>query len=168
VVTPIAPDSNDASGTVRFFDGLTLLGSAPAVGGVATLQHAASLKWNRSFRAEFLGDAHFHGSFSPPVPQLTYVPNVAVDPAPALRLALAPVRQPSRGRELALRFTLPGSGTAELSVFDVRGRLISTLAVGDQGAGTHVANLGNGLRPGVYLVRLAQGAGAVTTRAVVL
>jgi len=168
VVTPIAPDSSDASGTVRFFDGLTLLGSAPAVNGVATLQHAASLKWNRSFRAEFLGDAHFHGSFSAPVPQLTYVPSVAVEGAPPLRLSLAPVRQPSSGGELGLRFTLTGSEAAELSVFDVRGRLIRSLAVGDLGAGAHAANLGHGLKPGVYLVRLAQGARAVTTRAVVL
>jgi hypothetical protein len=169
-ITPARPESSVPTGTVRFFDGFTLLGSAPVTDGVATLSYAAALKWDRAFRAEYRGDARFHGSFSTPVPHLTYVPNVGIEPpsAASFGLSLAPARQPSRADDLVLRFTLRSAEPAELALFDVRGRRLVARAVGALGAGAHAANLGANLSPGVYLARLTQGAETVTTRAVVL
>jgi hypothetical protein len=139
------------------------------VSGTATLIHPATLPWDRTFRAEYLGDFRFHGSFSPLVPQMTYIPSVAVDPA-AVRptLSLAPARQPSRAGEFALRFTLATSEPAALTVFDIRGRALHSRSVGDFGPGAHLTTLEANLRPGIYLVRLEQGGRTARARAVVL
>jgi hypothetical protein len=164
-VRPAWTDSSVATGTVRFFDGLTLLGNAPLVDGIAALSYVASLKWDRSFRAEYLGDTRFFGSFSAPVPHLTYVPNVGVAPEGALALTLAPMRQPSHEGDLAFRFTLPSDAPAQLALYDVRGRRVAAREVG---AGSRAVRLEVQLSPGVYLARLTQGAETVTARAIVL
>ena len=162
-VTSAWPDSSAPTGNVRFFDGFTLLGSAALVNGVATFTHDATLLWERSFRAEYLGDFHFHRSFSPSIPQTTYPPNVGVLPAGPLRLALAPLSNPSTGA-IRIRIDLAADSPARVILVDVRGRVVSSRMVGGSG----VVEFGDRLARGVYLVRLEQGKRVATTRAVVL
>jgi len=59
---------------------------------------------------------------------------------------------------------------ALLDVIDVMGRRVASRSVGSLGAGRHVVDFGAGLRlaPGMYFVRLTQGASARTTRVTVL
>jgi hypothetical protein len=53
---------------------------------------------------------------------------------------------------------------------DVSGRQVAAREVGALGVGRHVVNLGAGLQlsPGLYLVRLTQGANARVVRAALL
>jgi hypothetical protein len=85
-----------------------------------------------------------------------------------LAFALDPVRpNPSRGGALTVHFSLPTAATARLELLDVAGRCIVSREVG---AGQHTLDLGAGqqLAPGLYLVRLTQGARTRTTRTAVL
>jgi len=88
--------------------------------------------------------------------------------AAPLAFTLDPVRpNPARGGALTVRFTLPTTAPARLELLDVSGRRITSQ---DVGAGQHTLDLGRGrqLAPGLYLVRLTQGANTRTTRVAVL
>jgi hypothetical protein len=69
-----------------------------------------------------------------------------------------------------VEFALPADGPAELTAYDLTGRLLLTREVGGLGRGTHVIDMGatSGLEPGVYLLRLRQGSHSVSAKAVVL
>lgn len=62
--------------------------------------------------------------------------------------------------ETAIRFTTPSSGTASLSIYDVAGRLVRTLAQGSRPGGNHVVNWdgrdanGRSVSAGVYFSRV--------------
>ena len=73
---------------------------------------------------------------------------------------------PSRGEGLTVAFTLASGAAASLELLDVAGRRMATREVGSLGAGRHTLDLreGRGLAPGLYLVRLTQGANTRTTR----
>jgi galactose oxidase-like protein/Kelch motif protein len=73
-------------------------------------------------------------------------------------------------RELWVSLTLPRGDPAKLELLDVSGRLIAARDVGDMGAGRHRVRLGEGSRltPGVYVIRLASGARAITRKALVV
>jgi hypothetical protein len=88
-----------------------------------------------------------------------------------LAFALSPVRpNPSRGGALTVDYSLPNASTASIELLDVAGRRIASHEVGALGAGHHVLSVGDGrhLAPGLYLVRLRQGASVRVSRAVVL
>ena len=89
-----------------------------------------------------------------------------------LAFALDPVRpDPVRsGSALTVQFTLPGAGATSLELLDVAGRLVSAREVGQLGAGRHALDFSAGrtLAPGIYLVRLQQGANVNVVRAAVL
>jgi hypothetical protein len=169
-VTEAAPDSSAPTGAVRFFDGLTHLSTSVVINGVATLQYEGSLPWDRKYSAVYVGDSRFMGSISAPVSHLNYVPNVAVEPGVEPSFAVAVLRNPSFGSALRVRFALPSSEPAVLAVYDVRGRLVASMDIGDRGPGSHTIDMaaGRSLAPGVYLVRLVQGAQRGVARAVVL
>jgi hypothetical protein len=100
-----------------------------------------------------------------------YPTGTDVAPDAPLTLTLDPVSpNPSRGGFLTVHFSLPTTAPARLELLDVAGRRIATHEVGLFGAGPHALDLGKGqhLAPGLYLVRLAQGANVRVTRAVVL
>jgi hypothetical protein len=91
-----------------------------------------------------------------------------VDVPASFTFALEPVRpNPSSGGTLTVRFSLPTTAPARLELLDVSGRRIASHEVSssphtlDAGEGTHLA-------PGLYLVRLTQGASARVTRVAVL
>jgi len=93
------------------------------------------------------------------------------DAAAPLAFALEGVRpNPSRGGQLSVTFALPSSAPARLELLEVSGRRVVTRDVGELGTGQHVVDLAanRALPPGLYLVRLAQGANVRVTRVAVL
>jgi hypothetical protein len=169
-VTKAVPDSSNPVGTVYFFDGTTFLGSAAVTGGVATLVQPGTYPWERKISASFKADFNgtFQGSSSRSVDHLTYIPSVGIDDGPVVNaLALAPLRNPVRGGEaLRVRLSLASASAARLTLLDVRGRVLAARDV-QEGGVVELASPTK-LAAGVYLVRLEQGALAVTARAVVL
>ena len=96
---------------------------------------------------------------------------VSVSGEPAASFGLDPVHpNPSLGGALRVRFTLASAAAASLEVLDVAGRRIFAREVGSFGPGPHTLDLEEGgrLAPGLYLVRLRQGASSRVTRAAVL
>jgi hypothetical protein len=77
---------------------------------------------------------------------------------------------PAHGGRLTVDFVLPTGERAQLELFDVTGRRVAGKEVGSMGPGQHTMDLSQGLRvpPGLYLVRLAQGANVRVTRMAVL
>ena len=73
---------------------------------------------------------------------------------------------PSAG-EARVTFAVPEAGPVRLTVLDVRGRAVATLADGPMAAGPHEARLSGALAAGVYVVRL-EAAGTVVTRQAVV
>ena len=89
----------------------------------------------------------------------------------SVAFALAGVRpNPSHGERLSVAFTLPTAAPARLELLDVSGRRVLAREVGSLGAGPHAVDLGQGTRlaPGLYLVRLTQGANTRVARVAVL
>jgi hypothetical protein len=74
---------------------------------------------------------------------------------------------PSSG-PLSVHFSLPGGALATLTIVDAAGRRVFEREVGSLGAGAHVVRMERPLPVGVYLVRLSQGARAITTKAAVI
>ena len=98
----------------------------------------------------------------------TLTPEVEVlVPAPAIALEGARPN-PSTGRPLMVSFNLATEAVASLELFDVGGRLLARRAVGSLGAGFHAVPLGSRLDPGIYLIRLSQGATIIQRKAVVV
>ncbi len=64
-VSPVAPSSGVPTGTVSFFAGASLLGTAPLSGGTASLQTDSLEVGSHSVTAEYGGDASFSASTSP-------------------------------------------------------------------------------------------------------
>jgi hypothetical protein len=77
------------------------------------------------------------------------------------------VPNPARG-SAGIAFSLPGRGSATLSLFDVAGRRVRALDVGNFGPGAHVVPVGTGLPSGVYLVRLEQSGKILTVRSALI
>jgi hypothetical protein len=77
--------------------------------------------------------------------------------------------RPNPAREhVTVAFSLPTTGPATIEIFDIAGRIVLRRDVGWMGAGDHVLRLGPGFRPapGVYTVRLDQGAHSAVARSV--
>jgi hypothetical protein len=88
-----------------------------------------------------------------------------------LEFALAGVTpNPARGNRVMVDFTLAVADPARLELVDVAGRRVMSRDVGALGAGRHVVNLAEAraLAPGMYLVKLTQGAHSRVARAAVI
>jgi hypothetical protein len=88
-----------------------------------------------------------------------------------LAFALEGVRpNPASGRDLTVHFVLPVRAAARLELFDVAGRSVVGRDVGALGPGAHAVNLAERarMRPGLYFVRLKQGANEKVARVTVL
>jgi hypothetical protein len=89
---------------------------------------------------------------------------------PAAQLALAGLRpNPSTGADLKVAFTLASTEPAQLELMDVAGRRVASRDVGSLGVGPHLEPLtvGQHVSPGLYWVRLSQGARSLVAKAVV-
>ena len=85
--------------------------------------------------------------------------------------ALEGVRpNPTSGSGLNVALVLPTGAAARLELLDVSGRRVVAREVGSLGVGRHTVNLAEGRRvaPGLYWVRLTQGANQRTTRVAVI
>lgn len=88
---------------------------------------------------------------------------------PALNLSLRVLPNPSTTGGLAVELSLPQRGPAKLEVFDISGRRVAQRDLSAQSPGQQrIALRGQVFAPGVYIVRLAQGARRTTARAVVV
>ena len=98
--------------------------------------------------------------------QTTDVPAVQ-----AVAFALDGTRpNPAIGGRLMVHFALPTGEAATLELLDVAGRRVTERTVGALGAGRHSIELAQGrrLEPGLYFVRLTQGANQRIVRTTVL
>jgi hypothetical protein len=89
----------------------------------------------------------------------------------APEFALESVRpNPARTDHLRVAFELPSSAAARIDLLDVSGRRVAGLEVGSLGAGWHEIDLARDRRlsPGIYSIRLTQGASVRMTRVAVL
>ena len=104
---------------------------------------------------------------------LTNPPPVGVAPAtPAAGIELfAPIPNPSASA-IRMDFALPTATNADLSVFDVSGRRLTTLVHGEQPAGRKSVTWdgrkasGDRVPPGLYFARLVTPQGSVLRRIV--
>ena len=90
---------------------------------------------------------------------------------PGATHALLSLTAPSPARStIRAEFTLPREAPARLALVDVTGRIVDQKEVGGFGAGEHSVDLGHSgaLGPGIYFLRLSQGARLVTRRVVLL
>jgi hypothetical protein len=121
----------------------------------------------RSYEGRAAGAALLHVEFASGAAQPGQATPAPVGDVPRLELALHGVSpNPSRGT-LNVEFSLADAQPAWLEVLDVTGRRVAAREVGTLGPGRHRFDLRGGLRPGIYLVRLAQGSRARVTKAVV-
>ena len=77
---------------------------------------------------------------------------------------------PTRGSDLIVAFEIPTGANAQLELLDTSGRRVVSREVGSLGAGRHTVNLADGRKvaPGVYWVRLTQGANRRGSRVAVI
>jgi hypothetical protein len=68
------------------------------------------------------------------------------------------------------QFTVPAAGAARIEAFDVTGRRVAEARIDAAQAGTYTVQLGDGgaFKPGIYFLRLTQGAARAQSRAIVL
>ena len=96
---------------------------------------------------------------------------VGVGEGGPIAFALHGVRpNPARGNGLHVAFALPTGGAARIELLDVSGRQVRSRDVGAMGTGRHTVNLsaGRSVAPGIYWVRLTQGANQKTARVAVI
>jgi hypothetical protein len=97
--------------------------------------------------------------------QQSMVPPAALGSSSELALK---VSSPAMGG-LTLRCTLPSDAPARIEVFDIAGRRVAVRQLGGPHPGTQALTITEAaLRPGVFLVRLAQAGHSVVTRAVLV
>lgn len=104
-------------------------------------------------------------------------PGLTVTDSPAVESPVSPLRHrlsasaPNPSRHLAtLQFELPRQETTHIRVYDVSGRIVSTLIDGELEAGTHEVTWdgrdrsGSRVASGVYLVRMQAGSFGATRK----
>ena len=96
-------------------------------------------------------------------PDVFCLPTDAEPGAPTALLGLSASPNPF-ATTAALTLTLPTSGEVHVAAFDVLGRRVAVLLDGPLAAGRHPLALGDGLAPGLYLVRAETAGGAATLR----
>ncbi|HUK64039.1 MAG TPA: FG-GAP-like repeat-containing protein, partial [Dongiaceae bacterium] len=176
--------------TVSFFDGTTLLGTAPVTWtkhvntcfppvipcyypvytGTATLSPVMSHGGVRSLSAVFSGDGRRAGSIAPAISRTVLAAPVAVGREPTPTFGLEHVTNPAAGGRVGVSFSLANGAPATLELFDLGGRRVEARDVRALGAGHHATQLGgeHTIRAGVYFIRLRQGANVARARVAVL
>ena len=91
-------------------------------------------------------------------------------PRPGARLTLGNPRPNPTSGVFTVTLVLPAATPAALELLDVRGRRVAARSLAGFGVGQHSVRLGTGTRlaPGVYFVRLTQGAETVAGKVCVL
>lgn len=136
-----------------------------------TTEHIAFSDWNCQYRVkEGIGVVYlsytedgFYGYLDHRVWQLIDHVNAIDHPAsPATALALSSYPNPLTD-VATVRYDLPTTGDVTLTVHDMLGRRVATLADGRRSAGTHHASFRAAtLPPGTYLLRLMTAKGSIS------
>jgi hypothetical protein len=97
-----------------------------------------------------------------------FTPETWVEVPNGYTLALeGSTQNPARG-PLQIAFTLADDSPATLDLFAVNGRRVASRDVSSMGAGPHHLDLsGEGMRPGVYWIRLTEAGRTISKKAVV-
>lgn len=107
-VAPVAPGAGTRTGTVKFFDGATQIGSGSLSGGTASMTTAALAVGSHPITAQYLGDANFNGSTSGVV-------NQVVNKDATTTVVSSSVNPSVFGQPVTLKATVsanpPGAGT---------------------------------------------------------
>jgi sugar lactone lactonase YvrE len=131
VVTPTS-----ATGTVQFFDGATLIATAPVATGVATFSTASFAKGSHSVSATYSGDSANAQSFSAPLTQIVRV---------VTSISLASSANPSTvGQSVSFSASLtPSTATGTVQFLD-GSTVLSTATVNSGSAAFATSQLGAG------------------------
>jgi hypothetical protein len=125
--------------------------------------------------AEYGGDLYVTGTFGyangRPAYNIARFQGLALlgvdDHVAGAPLRLSAPRPNPAGKTFRVDYVLPTAGTARVTIHDLQGREVATLASGDHAAGSHSARWSGAdraLAPGVYVVRLAAGGRSASTR----
>jgi hypothetical protein len=102
-VTFAATVPSDASGTITFYDGSALLGSAPVLGTGAMLATNVLNAGNHLITAQYSGDSNNNTSTSPVVSQM-------VNPSPVAITGTSSLNPSTYGKNVTLTFDFSGTG----------------------------------------------------------
>jgi len=189
-LTRVAPPSSTA-GTVKFYDGTTLLGGAPVswttvpqscnppyLGctaptvyyGTATALVRFLHPGSQVLSAVYSGDGSHAGSISAPITERVQQAPLAVGGEPPVALAIDRLPNPATSGRLRVAFSLPSSAPATLELFDLDGRRIVAQDASALGAGRHelILDGGRSISSGIYFVRLQQGSRTASERVAVV
>ena len=94
----------------------------------------------------------------------------SVDVPSGPELSLAGFQSNPTRNDVRVVFSLADAAPAKLEMFDVSGRKIESIEVGNLGAGSHVLRIADGkpLPAGAYLLRLSRGARSLMARGVIV
>jgi hypothetical protein len=185
--SPVAPITGTPTGMVQFFDGTTLLGSAPLVPGSATLSSGATLTTaiatlsssigavgDHRLAAVFGGSATLLGRISVPVAQRVTSSVGVNEPLAPDAVSLAPPHPNPARAVVLIRFGLATPAHVSVRIYDLGGRMVKSLSEGSWAAGDHSLQWDTHGRNdqrvagGIYFVRLAVNDKVKTARFVVL
>ena len=124
-VSAAAPAAGNPSGLVRFFDGATLIGTAPLTGGTATLSTAGLDAGVRTIQAQYDGD----GSFEPGTDSESHVIR---DASQTPSVAVSSSRNPSSSGQwvtLTATVTMPAGAVNGLVEFYDGAALLGSSAI---------------------------------------
>ena len=118
-VSAVAPGSGSPTGTVSFYDGTTVIGTAPLVAGSASFTDPSLSAATHSLSIQYSGDADFAGGSSPGISEV-------VTPDSTITTVAAPANPPVFGQAATLMATVvpgdpgPGSGnpTGTVTFYD--------------------------------------------------
>jgi hypothetical protein len=119
-----------------------------------------------SFNPVSVVQAELSGLTSPAFSPLNGIAAPPVDQTPvSLGLAVRP--NPVHGTA-SISYSVPRTGSASLKLYDVSGKLVSTLAQGDVLAGNHTARIDAAyLARGIYVLKLTSNGSAATRKLVI-
>ncbi len=188
--TRILPSSSTI-GIMKFFDGTTLLATAPVTWtmvpqscnppipgctaptvyyGTATVSTRFIHAGAHALSAVYSGDGNRAGSITAPITEVVQKAALAVGGVrlPAFGLGRSP--NPATTGRLRVAFSLPSAAPATLELYDLGGRRVDVRDVAALGAGSHELDLGadHAIASGVYFLRLRQGSRNATARLAVL
>src|SRR5574338_1008562 len=143
-VSPLSPASGTRTGTVTFFDGVTILGTGTLSANTATLSTSTLGAGTHSITATYSGDSNFNSSASSAITQTVNSPAPGVSST-----AISSSLNPSVfGQSITFTATVSGSGGTPTGTVTFRDGVtilgtdtlssgIATFAISSLGVGTH-------------------------------